>query len=345
MIFDSDKFLSYFPLVMTAVLGALNDNLLKATIIVFAAMSVPADEAATVGLMAGGLLMLPFILFSGWAGIMADKFEKARMIRVVKWSELVLAGAATGAMISGSLPLMLGIVFLMGTQSAFFGPLKFGWLPERLYPSQLLKANSWLDTGTFLAILAGTVAGGLLAGANTLLWVGGASVLIAMAGVGFAHMLPVNKAAAPDLRIPANPLAGNWSVLKALFSDKIAGRAAMLDAWFWAAGSIYLSTLPAYLRQQLGGDETMLTLVLALFAVGIGAGAFTANAKLRGRVGTGMVLPSGLILAASTFALFAGFDRLEAGSGMTGLIATPEGIFVMASLFWLRLAEACLRFL
>ena len=104
MIIDQQRLLSYFPLIATAVFGALNDNLLKAAIIVFAAMSVPADQAATIGLMAGGLLMLPFVLFSGWAGILADRIEKARMIRLVKWSELALAGGATAAMMSGNIP-------------------------------------------------------------------------------------------------------------------------------------------------------------------------------------------------------------------------------------------------
>ena len=332
MIFETKKLLSYLPLILTAVLGALNDNLIKAAIIIFAAMSVPADQAATVGLLAGGLLMLPFVIFSGWAGIMADKFEKARMIRAVKWSELALAVLATGAMISGSLPAMLAIVFLMGTQSAFFGPLKLGWLPERLASKDLVAANSYLDTGTFLAILAGTVAGGLLAGADSLIWVGAAAIVLACLGVASARLLPVDTAAAPDLHVPRNPLAGNLRTLKALFSDKINGRAAMLDTWFWAAGSIYLSALPAYLRQTLGGGEAMLTSVMAIFAVGIGAGAFTASALLRGAVSARLILPSSILIAASAFGLFFGFDALTPNSGMPGLFATAEGLFVVSCL-------------
>lgn len=333
MIFDERNILSYFPIVLTAALGALNDNLIKAVIIVFAAMSVPADQAASVGLLAGALLMAPYVIFSGWAGILADKIEKARLIRVVKWSELGLATAATGAMLSGSLPAMLAIVFLLGTQSAFFGPLKLGWLPERLRPDQLVAANSWLDTATFLAILGGTVAGGLLAGADTLAWAGLAAIGLAGLGVATAHALPAGRSAAPELRMPLNPLAGNWTILRALFADRIAARAAMLDAWFWAAGSIYLSTLPAYLRQELGGDERMMTAVMALFALGIGAGAFAATRCLKGRISARMVLPGALLVMGSSFGLYAGFDALQAGSGFAGLLATPEGLFVVASLF------------
>lgn len=333
MILNERRLLSYFPLIATAVFGALNDNLLKAAIIIFAAMSVPADQAATIGLMAGGLLMLPFVLFSGWAGILADRIEKARMIRIVKWSELALAGGATAAMMSGQIPLMLGFVFLMGTQSAFFGPLKLGWLPERLYKSDLVTANSWLDTGTFLAILGGTVAGGLLAGPETLVWVGGASIVLALIGLGFAYMLPKGDAAAPEIAVPLNPLAGNWQALRALFADKAAGRAALIDAWFWAAGSIYLSTLPAFLRERLGGGESMLTAVMALFAIGIGAGAFTASRKLAGTASPRLLLPSGLLVAASAFGLYAGFDALAPGAGMAGLVASPAGLFVLGCLF------------
>lgn len=332
--FTRDKTsLSYVSIVVTAVLGALNDNLLKAAVIVFAALSVPADQAASVGLLAGALLMAPFVLFSGWAGIMADRFEKAAMIRAVKWSELALACLATGAMASGSIPLMLGIVFAMGAQSAFFGPLKLGWLPERLRPDQLVGANSWLDTGTFLAILAGTVAGGLLSGPETLVWAGGAAIAVAGLGVLASHLLPRGARAAPKLRIPVNPLAGNWRVLKTLFSDSTAVRAAVLDAWFWAIGSVYLSTLPAYLRMRLGGGETMLTVVMALFAIGIGTGAALASLRLRGRITPRLVLPSGLLIAASAFGLHTGFDALEPGSGMAGLFGAGGGLFVVASLF------------
>ncbi len=333
MICDNNNTRSYVSIVVTAVLGALNDNLLKAAVIVFAALSVPADQAATVGLLAGALLMLPFVLFSGWAGILADKFEKASMIRAVKWSELGLACVAAGAMISGSIPAMLGLVFLMGSQSAFFGPLKLGWLPERLRPDQLVAANSWLDAGTFLAILAGMVAGGLLSGAETLIWVGGAAVFIAIIGVLAAYTLPNGARAAPDLAVPLNPLAGNWRVLKALFSDRIAARAAMLDTWFWAVGSVCLSTLPAYLRLRLDGDQTMLTAVMALFAGGIGAGAIMASVKLRGKVSAQLALPSGILIAAASFGLYAGFDALEPGSGMGGLFGTAQGLFVVTSLF------------
>ncbi|MFZ3583664.1 MFS transporter [Loktanella sp. DJP18] len=332
MILETKKLLSYFPLIFTATLGALNDNLIKAAIIIFAAMSAPADQAATVGLLAGGLLMLPFVLFSGWAGIIADKFEKARMIRIVKWSELGLSVLATGAMLSGSLPAMLGIVFLMGTQSAFFGPLKLGWLPERLSEKDLVPANSYLDTGTFFAILAGTVAGGLLAGAESLIWVGAAAITLAVLGVVAAHVLPTGQAAAPDLNIPRNPLAGNWQILKALFSDRENGRAALLDTWFWVAGSVYLSALPAYLRLTLGGGEAMLTAVMAIFAVGIGTGAFAASAMLRGKISARLVLPSSLIIAVASFGLTFGFDTLAPNSGMAGLFATTEGLFVVACL-------------
>lgn len=335
MILDSSRFLSYFGIVATAIFGALNDNLLKSAIIVYAAMSVPAEQAATTGLLAGGLLMLPFVLFSGWAGIVADKFEKAKVIRAVKVSELVLSVSALAIMLSGSVPAMLAIVFLMGTQSAFFGPLKLGWLPERLDRDQLTGANAWLETGTFLAILAGTVAGGILAGAGTLLWAGVASIVVALIGIYWAWQLPVTKAAAPNLHMPLNPLTGNWRILKTLISDRTALKAAILSTWFWAAGAVYLSTLPAYLRMQLGGGEVMMTLVMALFAIGIGAGSFFASMRLKGRVGASLLVPSSVLVTAAAFGVYAGFDRLQEGAGMAGLIATPEGLFVVASLFTL----------
>ena len=338
MIIDQRNILSYFPLVLTAFLGALNDNLVKAAIVVFAALSVPADQAATTGLMAGALLMAPFVLFSGWAGILADRCEKARLIRMVKWSELGLAVAATAAMASGSLPAMLAVIFGLGAQSAFFGPLKLGWLPERLRPDQLVAANGHLDTATFLAILGGTVAGGLLAGPATLVWVGAAAIVLALAGLGFAHMLPVEQAADPDLAVPANPLAGNRDILKALFADRVAGRAALLDCWFWAAGAVYLGTLPAFLQERLGGGQVLLTAVMALFATGIGAGAITAARRLKGEISTRLLLPASALIAAAAFGLWAGFDALAPGAGLAGLFASPSGLVVAACLFTVAFA-------
>ncbi|WP_108262502.1 hypothetical protein [Mangrovicoccus ximenensis] len=157
---------------LAAMLGALNDNLIKAALVVFAAMTVPAEQAATLGLAAGGLLMLPYVLFSGLAGALADRIEKARMIRWTKHSECLLAALATAAMAAQNIPAILALVFLMGTQSAFFGPLKLGWLPERLRPEELVGANGRLEAVTFLGILAGTVCGGLLGGPDRLVLAG-----------------------------------------------------------------------------------------------------------------------------------------------------------------------------
>ncbi|WP_353476454.1 AMP-binding protein (plasmid) [Salipiger sp. H15] len=337
MIIDSERFSAQIGILMTAMLGALNDNLVKAAIIVFAALTVPAEQAAQVGLMAGGLLVLPFVLFSGLAGAAADRFEKAGLIRLVKLSELGLACLATAAMAWGSLPAMLAVVFLMGAQSAFFGPLKLGWLPERLDEEQLTATNGWMETLTFLGILGGTVAGGLLAGPGTLVWAGVAAIGIALLGIGAARMLPRGRAADPSARLPLNPVAGGLGTLRSLWADGAARRAALLSAWFWAAGSVYLSTLPAQLRAALGVGQVAVTLVMALFALGIGAGAALAARRLRGRVGAGLLLPSALVLTAATFGVWAGFDRLPQGAGLAALTATAPGFFLCAALFLVAL--------
>ena len=333
MIIDGERLSAQMGIVLTAMLGALNDNLIKAAIIVFAALTAPAEQAAQVGLLAGGLLVLPFVLFSGIAGAAADKFEKARLIRVVKYTELGLACAATGAMAMGSIPLMLGVVFAMGAQSALFGPLKLGWLPERLHRDQLTATNGWMESLTFLGILGGTIAGGLLAGPQTLVWAGGAAILIALMGIGTAHMLPVGAAADPEARLPLNPLAGGLMTLRTLWADKPARRAAILSAWFWSAGAVYLSTLPAHLRDILGVGQAAVTLVMTLFALGIGTGAGLAAHKLKGKIGASLLLPSALLITAATFAVWTGFDRLPEGAGLAGLIATAQGLFLCAALF------------
>jgi acyl-[acyl-carrier-protein]-phospholipid O-acyltransferase / long-chain-fatty-acid--[acyl-carrier-protein] ligase len=323
----------FAPLFAAAILGALNDNMIKAAIIVFAALTVPVEEAASVGLMAGGLLMLPFVLFSGIAGTLADKFEKAAVIRATKVSEMVLAGIATGVFLTESLTMMLGMVFLMGAQSAIFGPLKLGWLPERLKATELMRANAWLESGTFLAILAGTVAGGLLSGGASLVWIGIMAVFIAAVGFAASLALPTGSPAAPDLPLKMNPIAGNLHILRDMFSDRIIGRAALLITWFWAAGSVYLSSLPAFLRAKVGADETVITLVMALFALGIGTGAFVANKSLKGQIGLTTLTPAAAGIAISSIALWLGLGSLEAPSGDAFVFASLPGAIVAASLF------------
>lgn len=322
---------TFAPVFTTAVLGAMNDNILRAAVIVLAAMTVPADEAARLALFAGAALSLPFVLFSGLGGALADKREKAGLIRWVKAGEFVVAMVAVAALLAGSVSMMLGCVFAMGVQSAFFGPLKQGWMPERLAREDLVGANAWMESGTFLAILAGTITGG----AMMALWgaqaVAACMVVVAILGFAASWMLPKGVAADPELRLPRNPIAGNIALLRALGEDKAIRKATVLDCWFWAVGAVYLSMLPVVLKDRLVADDLLLTGVMALFAAGVGMGAFIANRLLKGAISVWPVGLAALSIAVVSMVLYVGLLWLPQGGGMQALVSTTGGVMVSLS--------------
>lgn len=322
----------FWPLLLTAFLGAFNDNVLRAAVVIIVAMTLSAGDAARIALFAGAALSLPFVLFSGFSGTAADKFEKAGVIRWTKISELCIAAGAAAALITGSLPAMLGAIFLMGTQSAVFGPLKQGWLPERLDQRDLVQANAWMESGTFIAILSGTIIGGLCAALFGGAVVAGVILLTAVLGVIASRFLPVGQAAAPDLRLPLNPIAGNIRLIKFLGTDSAIRNATVLESWFWAMGAICLSTLPILLKEHLGTGELMVTGVMAIFAAGIGIGSFLAGRVLKGVISVWPVAPAALLVSVASLLLYVGLWNLPMGGGAVSLISSVWGLVVSASI-------------
>ncbi|HVG48394.1 MAG TPA: MFS transporter [Rubellimicrobium sp.] len=320
------------PLFATSVLGAVNDNILRTAVFVYAAMTIPAEQAAAIGLMAAGMFTLPFVLFSAFAGTLADRHEKASIVRIVKMLEVVIALGAGVAFASGSVFAMLGVILAMGVHSTLYGPIKQGWLPERLCDEELVSANAWIESGTFLAILAGTILGGLTAGFVGLAGVTALSVAVAVLGLAFALLLPKGQAAAPELPIAWNPVRGTARMLKGLAADRVTLNAVLLLSWFWGAGSIYLSSLPAFLRAHLDASEVVITLVMALFAVGIGGGSVLVNRLLKGHVALWPVALASAVMAVGALTLWAGLVWLPEGTGMGGLLGSVPGWIVVAGL-------------
>lgn len=326
------------PLFATAMLGAMNDNILRAAVVVLAAMTIPADEAARMALLAGAALSLPFVLFSGFAGVAADRFEKAGMVRLVKGAEFALALASAAALLWGDLTLLLACVFGMGIHSAFFGPLKQGWLPERLDRGDLVRANAWMESGTFLAILAGTIIGGAsmaLVGPHL---TAGLMAGVAVAGFVASRFVPRGVAAAPLLVLPRNPIAGNLALMRALGANRTIAHATILDCWFWAMGALCLSTLPVVLKDRLDAGEILVTIIMALFAAGIGLGAFVANRLLKGRISVWPVAPAAAVITLVSVCLYAGLFWLPQGGGAWALVSTVGGWVVTLSILALAVA-------
>ncbi len=287
----------FLPFFITQFLGAFNDNVFKNALIILIAFQAanPAQSNLLINASAG-LFILPFFLFSATAGQLADKYEKSHLMRWIKLLEIVIMLAAAAAFILNSIPLLISLLFLMGMQSTLFGPVKYSILPQHLQPEELVGGNGWVEMGTFLAILIGTLLGGvLIAVQDNGPWLVGSAVVI-LAVLGFLSSLFIPRAApdAPDLRINWNPFTETWRTIKITRRNRTVFLSVLGISWFWFLGATYLAQLPNYTKLTLGGDEHVVTLLLTTFALGIGIGSLLCERLSGRRVELGLV-PFGAI--------------------------------------------------
>jgi len=282
------------PFFVTQFLGAFNDNVFKNALIVllaFQAADSMGVSSHTLINLAAGLFILPFFLFSATFGQLADKMEKSRLIRLTKLLELgIMVGAAVG-FLTGHVWLLIGLLFLMGTQSTLFGPVKYAILPQQLRDEELVGGNGLVEMGTFLAILLGTMLGGILIGlkpyGGTI--VGGVVVVIAIVGYLSSRRIPTAAPVAPELRVNWNPLSETWRNLKFLRGNRTVFLSVLGISWFWFFGASYLAQLPNYTKLILGGNEQVVTLLLTLFSVGVGVGSLLCERLSGHKVEIGLV--------------------------------------------------------
>lgn len=299
----------FLPLFVTQFLGAFNDNVFKNALVVLIAFGAlrsgtGMSPALMVNLCAA-LFILPFLLFSASSGRLADHADKAAIARATKLLEIAVMALAGVGFLLHHLPLLLLALFLMGLQSTLFGPVKYALLPQHLHTGELMRGNSWIEAATFVAILLGTVGGGLLAAFGSEAVLGFACLLIALAGYLSSRAIPP----APPLHAPvrisfARPLRDTLDVLRIARADAQVWRTLLAISWFWFFGAVFLTLLPIYTRTSLGGSETVATLLLALFAFGIGAGAFVSARLCRGRFRAGVVLAGALGMSVFAFDLW-----------------------------------------
>ncbi|MCL1039589.1 MFS transporter [Shewanella submarina] len=278
----------FFPYFVVQCLGALNDNVYKNVLLLMIAWasldSLPMSVDLFVNL-AAALFILPFLIFSAHAGHLADSRDKAWLIRRLKWIELLLMCAGAIAILTQSYLAMLGLLFLMGTQSAYFGPVKYALLPQSLAPDELVQGNAWVEVGTFMAILGGTLGAGLIMSAFE------AQTISAVAVVAFALLGLIASQFIPSLP-PLGEVTerkGNWQILKSVKSQKQIFIAILAISWFWFAGAIYLTQFPNFTRSELFATPAVVSLLLALFSLGIGTGSFLSVKLARGKVELGLV--------------------------------------------------------
>ncbi|GAL27147.1 1-acyl-sn-glycerol-3-phosphate acyltransferase [Vibrio variabilis] len=284
------RFMPYF---VTQFFGAFNDNIFKNVLLLFVAFAGPQVLPISSNLfinLAAGLFILPFFLFSASAGVLADKYEKSWFIRKVKLAEIGIMCLGAIGFVTESYGILLLLLFLMGTQSAFFGPVKYALLPQQLKPNELLSGNALVETGTFLAILLGTLGAGIIASAEHAKYVAAGSVILfAIAGYISSRSIPEAPAADPELKFRWQPVKQTKQTLKIAHQDRVVFQSIMAISWFWFLGAAYLTQFPNFTKIHLMGNEAAVSFLLALFSVGIALGSMLCDKMSKNRIDVGIV--------------------------------------------------------
>ncbi|WP_418123276.1 MFS transporter [Variovorax sp. 160MFSha2.1] len=331
----------FAPFFWTQFAGAANDNLFKFafTVMVTYQLQLSWMPPSMAGLVIGALFILPFLLFSATSGQLTDKFDKTKMIRFVKDLEIVIMLIAAWGFVTANAVVLLGCVFLMGLHSTLFGPVKFAYLPQVLDARELTGGNGMVEMGTFVAILLGQVAGGLLVALPNVghTSVAGGCVLLALVGRGVAQAIPRAPATDPGLVINWNPISETWRNLKLANQNVVVFRSLLGISWMWFFGAVFLSQFPSFAKEVLHGDEQVASLLLVVFSVGIGVGSLLCETLSRRQVEIGLV-PLGAI-GMSVFAI----DLYFASRGLAP--ATHDmgiGAFLHQPAHWRVMADLAL---
>src|SRR6266850_5039652 len=267
----------FAPLFWSQFFSALNDNVLKNALVIMLLYGVATEQGASLVTLAGAVFIFPFFVLSALGGELADKFTKMTVARRLKFAEIFAACFAAAGFYMHSIPLLFVALALFGVVAALFGPVKYAILPDQLSVSELATGNALVEGATFMAILIGTIAGGLfIAGASHMGWICLAVVGLSILSWAFAARIPVSQPSAPDLPITANPWTSTVHLLKTLYAEPRLWDGMLIVSWFWMVGAIVLSLLPALVKDGVGGTEGVVTVCLAVFAIGIAAGSLFA---------------------------------------------------------------------
>ena len=330
----------FAPFFWTQFAGAANDNLFKFafTVMVTYQLQISWMPPAMAGLAIGALFILPFLLFSATSGQLTDKYDKTVMIRFVKNLEIAIMLIAAWGFWMDSAVVLLGCTFLMGLHSTLFGPVKFAYLPQVLDERELTGGNGMVEMGTFVAILLGQVAGGLLVaipavGHQT---VAVACVALALVGRAIAQVIPSAPATDPGLRINWNPVTETWRNLKLASENVVVFRSLMGISWMWFFGAVFLSQFPSFAKEVLHGNEQVASLLLVVFSIGIGTGSLLCEVLSRRHVEIGLV-PLGAICM-SVFAV----DLYFASRGLPPADGLTLGQFMAVGAHWRVMADLAL---
>jgi 1-acyl-sn-glycerol-3-phosphate acyltransferase len=327
------------PFFATQFLGAFNDNLFKNALVVlltFNAAQWTTLKPELLANLAAGIFILPFFLFSATAGQLADKYDKATLARLVKVLEIVIMLVAGTGFWLHSLPVLMGALFLLGLHSTLFGPVKYAILPQHLREEELIGGNALIEAGTFVAILLGTLVGGLVAGlGDGTVWITAGGLIVAVAGYLASRGIPTAPAPEPTLRVNPNPITETWRNVGFARENRTVFLSILGISWFWLYGALLLAQFPAYAKNVLGGTEASVTLLLGIFTLGIGIGSLLCERLSAKQVEIGLVPFGSIGLTAFGLDLaFASPSTAPAQAlGLAALLSAPGTLHVLFDLF------------
>ncbi|MGO9742592.1 MAG: acyl-[ACP]--phospholipid O-acyltransferase [Roseiarcus sp.] len=323
----------FAPLFLTQFLSALNDNFLKQSLVLLCLFKIGGSEGAMLGTIAGAVLIAPFFLLSALGGELADKYDKAKLARRLKFAEIFGAAFAAAGFELQSVPLLMTALGLYGAIAALFGPIKYGLLPDHLATEELAAGNALIESGTFLAVLAGPVAAGWAAAKDQ----PPAVVAVAIMVIAFAcwlasRFIPPVVPAAQDLVVTRNPWTSTMHLIADTRTDKRIWTGTLIVCWFWLAGAVTLSLLPPVVTQVIGGTENVNTLAMLVFAIGVAIGSLTAARLSHRRPNMALVPTGGVIMGLCSLLLALTLTGVVKGEDVSALafLSSGKGLVVLA---------------
>ena len=308
----------FAPLFWAQFCSALNDNVLKNALVImllYGSVAIHGDALVTV---AGAVFIFPFFILSGLGGEMADKYVKGVVARRLKFAEIFAAIFAALGFFMHSVPLLFVALAIFGIVAALFGPVKYAMLPDQLTVGELATGNALVEGATFMAILIGTIAGGQLVSETTHMgFVSLAVVGLALLSWGSASRIPHTAPSAPELPITRNPWTSTSHLLKALYAEPRLWDGMIIVSWFWLAGAVVLSLLPALVKGVVGGTEGVVTLCLAVFAIGIAIGSLFAAQLSHVRPNLALVPIGAIVMGVVGLDLAWAIGTTATGTGIT----------------------------
>lgn len=332
----------FAPLFWCQFLSALNDNFVKNALVILILYKIGASDGATLVTLAGTVLIAPFFILSGLGGQLADRFDKAIVAEKIKRVEIPVGLIAAAGFALNSIPLLFVALAGYGIIAALFGPIKYGILPVHLEEKELPAGNALVEGATFLAILIGTIAGGLAAAQD------GMTLPLAVAVVVMstlcwlsAKYIPPTGEAAPDLKIDRNPWLSTVALIGDMKADRKIWVGGLIQAWFWLVGAVMLSLLPVLVKDRVGGEEGVITICLLVFTVGIAWGSAVAARASKNRPNMALVPAGALLMGLFSLDLAwvaAGLVKSDVPLGVSEFLGSFTGVRILADLAGLAVA-------